>query len=144
MWFHSDIMFTFSTFLIPAFLETLIGLYSPDDGGNLVMFENITFAGNGRVFHSNSLCYYKLIVRWSSRSYASIFIIIYQIISDPYLVFTGGVVPLDHTPKIVITIVRIHEGIDWYLYTAMCLLAGLGILLAIFFLVFNIYYRNQK
>ncbi|PIK62327.1 hypothetical protein BSL78_00758 [Apostichopus japonicus] len=56
----------------------------------------------------------------------------------------GGEVPLDHTPEVIFTRVEIYEGIPTIIYVINCSLAGLGILLAIGCLIFNIYYKNQK
>ncbi|XP_072030128.1 gamma-aminobutyric acid type B receptor subunit 2-like [Amphiura filiformis] len=55
-----------------------------------------------------------------------------------------GKVPLDHTPKIIITIVRLHMGISWNSFIGMAVLSCLGVLLAVFFLGFNIKYRYHR
>ncbi|XP_041469544.1 uncharacterized protein LOC121419238 isoform X1 [Lytechinus variegatus] len=61
------------------------------------------------------------------------------------LVWPGtGEPPLDRTPEVNIVIVNVYEGIDTYLYIIMCILASIGILFAVLFLVFNVKYRNQK
>ncbi|XP_072031852.1 gamma-aminobutyric acid type B receptor subunit 2-like [Amphiura filiformis] len=60
------------------------------------------------------------------------------------IIWRGGKVPLDHTPKVIITTIRVHQGIGLHLYLAMCILAGIGIVMALFFLGFNIKYRNQR
>ncbi|XP_071833141.1 gamma-aminobutyric acid type B receptor subunit 1-like isoform X3 [Apostichopus japonicus] len=60
------------------------------------------------------------------------------------IMWPGGEVPLDHTPEVIFTRVEIYEGIPTIIYVINCSLAGLGILLAIGCLIFNIYYKNQK
>ncbi|XP_072016480.1 gamma-aminobutyric acid type B receptor subunit 2-like [Amphiura filiformis] len=59
-------------------------------------------------------------------------------------IWPGGQVPLDHTPKVIINVVRVHNGISVALYAAMSILASIGILLAIFFLALNLKYRKQR
>ncbi|KAJ8044815.1 Gamma-aminobutyric acid type B receptor subunit 1 [Holothuria leucospilota] len=56
----------------------------------------------------------------------------------------GGQVPLDHTPLIVFTLVEIYQGIPLMMYIVMCSVATLGIILALVFLTFNIWYRQQN
>ncbi|XP_072048870.1 gamma-aminobutyric acid type B receptor subunit 1-like [Amphiura filiformis] len=56
----------------------------------------------------------------------------------------GGVIPLDHTPEVVITYVRIHLGIGASLYIPMCIVAGIAMINACVFLAFNIKYRKQR
>eukprot|EP00057_Strongylocentrotus_purpuratus_P017879 XP_011672353.1 PREDICTED: uncharacterized protein LOC105442179 [Strongylocentrotus purpuratus] len=55
-----------------------------------------------------------------------------------------GEPPLDSTPEVIIVIKDIYEGIDTYLYIILCIFACIGILFAVFFLAFNIKFRNQK
>ncbi|XP_072016479.1 gamma-aminobutyric acid type B receptor subunit 1-like [Amphiura filiformis] len=59
-------------------------------------------------------------------------------------IWPGGQVPLDHTPKVIINVIRVHNGISVAMYAAMSTLASIGILLAISFLVLNLRYRNQR
>ena len=53
-------------------------------------------------------------------------------------------IPLDYTPVPVITIVRLREAVSMELFLSMGSFAGAGIVLAVFFLAFNIRYRNQR
>ncbi|XP_077992097.1 gamma-aminobutyric acid type B receptor subunit 2-like [Glandiceps talaboti] len=55
-----------------------------------------------------------------------------------------GQVPLDHTPEVVITIIERFHGVVPELYFGSCAVAVLGILMALFFLCFNIKYREQR
>ncbi|XP_072015065.1 gamma-aminobutyric acid type B receptor subunit 2-like [Amphiura filiformis] len=59
-------------------------------------------------------------------------------------IWPGGDVPLDHTPKIIIKDLRVHKGISSALYATMSTLAIIGILMALFFLAFNLRYREQR
>ncbi|XP_072016482.1 gamma-aminobutyric acid type B receptor subunit 2-like [Amphiura filiformis] len=59
-------------------------------------------------------------------------------------IWPGGHVPLDHTPKDVIKVLNVHKGISVALYAAMSTLAIIGILMALFFLAFNLRYREQR
>ncbi|XP_072016481.1 gamma-aminobutyric acid type B receptor subunit 2-like [Amphiura filiformis] len=59
-------------------------------------------------------------------------------------IWPGGHVPLDHTPKDVIKVLNVHKGISVALYTAMSTLAIIGILMALFFLAFNLRYREKR
>ncbi|XP_072030704.1 gamma-aminobutyric acid type B receptor subunit 1-like [Amphiura filiformis] len=58
--------------------------------------------------------------------------------------WSGDSIPMDHTPRIVITTIRLHKGISLYSFLGMSVLAGVGILLAVSFIGFNIYYRHQR
>ena len=64
--------------------------------------------------------------------------------SDIICIHPDGKIPRDHTPEIIITRIQQHLGIGVYLYLAMCIPAAIGILLAIFFLGFNIKFKNQR
>ncbi|XP_072016477.1 gamma-aminobutyric acid type B receptor subunit 2-like [Amphiura filiformis] len=59
-------------------------------------------------------------------------------------IWPGGQVPLDHTPKVIINVIHVHNGISVALYAAVCILASIGILLAIFFLALNLKNRKQR
>ncbi len=58
--------------------------------------------------------------------------------------FTGGKIPLDKTPEVEITTVIVHITVGNGVYISMCFLAGVGILVAMGFLIFNIKFRNQR
>ncbi|PIK62322.1 hypothetical protein BSL78_00753 [Apostichopus japonicus] len=60
------------------------------------------------------------------------------------IIWPGGAVPLDHTPQVIFTTVEIYEGVPFFVYIISCCLAGLGMILAVVCLVFNIYHRNQR
>ncbi|XP_072048784.1 gamma-aminobutyric acid type B receptor subunit 2-like [Amphiura filiformis] len=59
-------------------------------------------------------------------------------------IWPGGHIPLDHTPKIIIKVLSVHKGISIELYAAMSTLAVIGILMALFFLAFNLRYREKR
>ncbi|XP_072030785.1 gamma-aminobutyric acid type B receptor subunit 2-like [Amphiura filiformis] len=54
------------------------------------------------------------------------------------ITWNGGSIPSDHTE-----IIRLRHGIGWRLYTTMCVLAGIGFILACFFWGFNIKFRKH-
>ncbi|XP_072028219.1 gamma-aminobutyric acid type B receptor subunit 2-like [Amphiura filiformis] len=55
------------------------------------------------------------------------------------VVWKGGDIPSDYT-----AIIRVNEGISLYWYLTMCIVAGIGICLAGFFLGFNIRHKEQR
>ncbi|XP_072048302.1 gamma-aminobutyric acid type B receptor subunit 2-like [Amphiura filiformis] len=63
-------------------------------------------------------------------------------ISD--IAWPGGKVPLDRTPEVEIIIVILHVTVGQVIFISMCALAGVGILLAVGFLAFNIKFRKQR
>ncbi|XP_006822137.1 gamma-aminobutyric acid type B receptor subunit 2-like, partial [Saccoglossus kowalevskii] len=56
----------------------------------------------------------------------------------------GEKIPLDHTPQIIITTVERYLYILPEVYYVVCSLAALGIIMALFFLGFNVKYREQR
>ena len=58
--------------------------------------------------------------------------------------FVGGVVPLDRTPVIVKNRVDVYVGIHLKTFICFTALAGIGILLSVALLVFNLKYRSLR
>ncbi|XP_038073128.1 uncharacterized protein LOC119741448 isoform X2 [Patiria miniata] len=60
------------------------------------------------------------------------------------IIWPGGEVPPDRTPVIRIDRVEEYVGIDFIVFVSLASLAGIGILLSLFFLAFNIRYRALR
>ncbi|XP_070576464.1 gamma-aminobutyric acid type B receptor subunit 2-like [Ptychodera flava] len=58
--------------------------------------------------------------------------------------WADGIVPLDHTPEAVIIIVEEYLGVMPEIYFGTCVVASCGLVMALFFLGFNIKYRQQR
>ncbi|XP_022091351.1 uncharacterized protein LOC110979652 isoform X2 [Acanthaster planci] len=60
------------------------------------------------------------------------------------IVWQGDGPPLDRPPQIVVEIVRRYQGISSVLYLCLCGVTAVCIILSLFFLVFNVKYRQQR
>ncbi|XP_072043527.1 gamma-aminobutyric acid type B receptor subunit 1-like [Amphiura filiformis] len=117
------------------FLETFV--YNLDQTDFDGMTGHVTFRDGDRLADTSI---------GQMQEYAQVTVATYFIKQDSLLlenniIWKGGYVPLDHT-----RILRLehYHGISYPSYIAMCLFAGIGILLAGIFLVFNIRYREKR